>query len=521
MMKKILLFILYLSGFAVYSQQVKWAKQYPKGIIVSEPRQIISFPNGIVVSGWEDSYPSSYLSIAFICAIDSTGNKLWSDSLFTDPHHTASQAGLALSTDNSIYMGGNFDDTLITQTGNFISNCSSGNIFLTKYDLNGQLKWVKTFGNQSRAELRDLEPDASNNIIMLIGINDSITLTGQVYNSLGEKDLLVVKIDSAGQVIWTKQISGNIASDKIKVLNSGSIMIFGKFIDTLFYDAINYSGPSSMAEPQFFFTKLSPTGAATGCTFFPYAAEPEVEVLNDKLIITGLYTWHAVGTTVQLWDTLGNFSWSKTIPNHSLGYEDHCLNNITALDSTGFWLFGQELDYGVMINANDDVRKISLLKYDFNSNIIVNDSFQIAMPQGSRYVPFSGITHDQFNNIYCTSTFIDTVVFGSYALASAEQTLFVTKFNLDNLLTSIESNIPKDNEKNIFPNPSSGIFTLSISKSHETKICVYDPLGNCLLKNNYLNETNLMIDISNQPKGIYFIEIISDEKRIVKKVVMQ
>lgn len=71
----------------------------------------------------------------------------------------------------------------------------------------------------------------------------------------------------------------------------------------------------------------------------------------------------------------------------------------------------------------------------------------------------------------------------------------------------------------IFPNPSSGIFTLQ-NLSAETNVCVYDVLGNCLLNKLFVKKTDQQIDLSTQPKGIYFIEMISEGERVVKKIVL-
>lgn len=75
---------------------------------------------------------------------------------------------------------------------------------------------------------------------------------------------------------------------------------------------------------------------------------------------------------------------------------------------------------------------------------------------------------------------------------------------------------------NIFPNPSSGIFTIGFNKPNaDTKIFIYDVFGNCVLSNFIPKELNQRIDLSNQPKGIYFIEMISGEQRQSKKIVLQ
>ena len=74
----------------------------------------------------------------------------------------------------------------------------------------------------------------------------------------------------------------------------------------------------------------------------------------------------------------------------------------------------------------------------------------------------------------------------------------------------------------IYPNPSSGIFTVNLkNKTVETKICVHDVLGNCVLDKVAVKNTNQEIDLSSKPKGIYFLEIVSDGERAMKKIVLE
>ncbi|MGZ4033504.1 MAG: RCC1 domain-containing protein, partial [Bacteroidia bacterium] len=74
----------------------------------------------------------------------------------------------------------------------------------------------------------------------------------------------------------------------------------------------------------------------------------------------------------------------------------------------------------------------------------------------------------------------------------------------------------------VSPNPSTGNFTVNLKNTTvATQICVYDVFGNCLWNKSCRNETSPKIDISSQPKGIYFMEIVSDNKRSVNKIVLQ
>ena len=73
------------------------------------------------------------------------------------------------------------------------------------------------------------------------------------------------------------------------------------------------------------------------------------------------------------------------------------------------------------------------------------------------------------------------------------------------------------NNLNIGPNPSSGIFTIN-STDRINSVIVYDYLGNIIL-NNSLNASSYNINLSNQPNGIYFVTIKSNEKMTVQKLI--
>jgi hypothetical protein len=77
-------------------------------------------------------------------------------------------------------------------------------------------------------------------------------------------------------------------------------------------------------------------------------------------------------------------------------------------------------------------------------------------------------------------------------------------------------------EVNVFPNPSSGIFTIQMENCRVgTRITVHDVLGSCLLERKCRGETSQEINLSCQPRGIYFVELLSGDEKVVRKVVVQ
>ena len=63
----------------------------------------------------------------------------------------------------------------------------------------------------------------------------------------------------------------------------------------------------------------------------------------------------------------------------------------------------------------------------------------------------------------------------------------------------------------VYPNPTSGIFTIDRNNTDLDGCCfrIYDAFGKLLISNNLTKESNT-IDLSNQPAGIYFLQLIED-----------
>ena len=79
-----------------------------------------------------------------------------------------------------------------------------------------------------------------------------------------------------------------------------------------------------------------------------------------------------------------------------------------------------------------------------------------------------------------------------------------------------------DDNISIYPNPTNGIIKINLEEfaktSRVSNIIITDITGKIII-NYQLSSTNSKIDISNQPAGIYFIKIQTENKIIVKKII--
>jgi hypothetical protein len=91
-----------------------------------------------------------------------------------------------------------------------------------------------------------------------------------------------------------------------------------------------------------------------------------------------------------------------------------------------------------------------------------------------------------------------------------------------NMFTDVGTTGTEVLDVEVYPNPSSGIITVHLNKKTvETKICVYDALGKCLLEKVFTKNDKEKIDLTYLPKGLYSLEIEADGHNLIKKLVLQ
>lgn len=115
------------------------------------------------------------------------------------------------------------------------------------------------------------------------------------------------------------------------------------------------------------------------------------------------------------------------------------------------------------------------------------------------------------------------IVVAGYSVYTNGPFWHVIRFNNNTVVSGI-SEYGSNNELdvNIYPNPSSGIFTINLkNQTVKTEICIHDILGNCVLDKMSVKNNNQGIDLSHQPKGVYFVEISSGDERTIKKIVLE
>jgi hypothetical protein len=77
-----------------------------------------------------------------------------------------------------------------------------------------------------------------------------------------------------------------------------------------------------------------------------------------------------------------------------------------------------------------------------------------------------------------------------------------------------------DNAFSIYPNPSRGLVNIDFENRATTRVKIYDANGKLIIERAMANSHN-QLDISDQPKGVYFITINQNGNEISKKLILE
>ena len=102
--------------------------------------------------------------------------------------------------------------------------------------------------------------------------------------------------------------------------------------------------------------------------------------------------------------------------------------------------------------------------------------------------------------------------------SDSETLQFSTPLNGLIALSSTNFNTQDSKQVTLFPNPTRGLLTIA-SKDAITAFHVFDHLGRKV--NQYNAIQNNQIDLSHLEDGIYFVEIISAERKVVQKLILK
>ncbi|MBL7920573.1 MAG: T9SS type A sorting domain-containing protein [Bacteroidia bacterium] len=485
----------------------------------------------------------------YITKFDVNGNFIWAKNIGS----TDSEYGKALKIDanGDILIAGTFQGTVDFDPNAGINNLTATggtDMFILRLDANGNFIWAEDIGS-SYTDPKSLTIDNNGNILttgVFSGVNDFdpgaavFSITGQ-----GNNDIFVLKLTSSGNFVWAKAVgeSGFDNGESVTVDATGNCYVTGYFQNTADFDpgAGTYSLTSTGGDEIFIF-KLDLSGnfvwakriGNTGSDL----ARSIISDASNNIYLTGFFT----GTTdfdpdagvfnlvaggpleafILKLNSSGNLVWAKCTNSggstcEALSIQLDIQGNVY---TTG--IFQNTTDFDPSTNTStltsNGSNDIYILKLDPSGNFLWVRGFG-----NSNFEAAYSIAVYNTNSVYTTGGYTGTVDFDPNGTVNNQtsigsQDIFIHK--LSELNVGIKPNSSSLSDITVFPNPFNDKLTVQFAPSLQgSHIELYNLLGTLIYTD--IITSNQEIDMSKQPKGIYFIRIGMNEKTVTKKIIKE
>ena len=168
-----------------------------------------------------------------LAKFDSNGNHLWSKRF----GGINGDGGISISIDSygNLYVTGCFGSSTIDFGGGTLTNAGGLDIFIAKFDGNGNHLWSKRFGGSGGDLGHSVSVDSSGNIYLTGWFTSStIDFGGGALTNAGGGDIFLARFDSNGNHIWSKRFGGSSDNQgfSVSVDSLGNVYGTGYFVSS-------------------------------------------------------------------------------------------------------------------------------------------------------------------------------------------------------------------------------------------------------------------------------------------------
>ena len=532
----------------------------------------IHFGGYTVMNSTTTNPPYSSDEDDFLVKYAPNGPVLWATQTFeknNNPNTGGNDAPVSVCPDNfgSVYLSGNFIDTLFIGSYTFITKeivPYSQNMYLAKYSSNGNLLWAKQaicVNDSSFINQQDISSDNDGNIYVIGGFANTVNIGGQIVitpHSLIENTFLA-KYDSSGNVIWARQSTGNTLYGSTSFSNAtdikGNIFITGEFDDTVVFGPYKLSTITPYGNHNCFIAKYDSAGNViwaknpiipsvhSGGTGWALTTDLSGNVyLGGDFIDTMIFAQDTIvsnnnaGFFLVKYAPNGNVLWAKSAK--VLDNNDWGIYGLSSDNSKHIYLsangYGEGPGTDIIAFAGDtlsikDTAEYDgpsvIFKLDSNGNVICSSIIPVG---GGGDNPTSVASDTSGNHVYLGAAASSVDIFGKDTIDPFAYPInhiqhgnyfpFVARWqecDSNIIYAGVQNSKPVDAEVKVYPNPNNGAFTLALQNVNEpAQVEIYNMLGESICKKS-LNPTNISINLSGQPAGVYFYRAITNTGSLI------
>jgi hypothetical protein len=466
----------------------------------------------------------------FLAKYDPLGNLLWAQRFGGTSNDRGT--AVATDKDGNVFLTGYFySPTIIFGTDTLKNAGNVGDIFIVKFDGLGNIIWAKREGAVALEIPHSIHIDGNNNIIVAGRFSsNSITFGTTTLLQAGSMDVFIVKYNPEGNILWAKGAGGG-SNDEGYALssdNAGNIYLAGYFTQPANFGSVKLT---SAGQADMFIAKYDPSGNVlwakrAGGKGDDRATGLQTDATGNSYI-TGFFTNDSISfgqilipndsvdnSFIAKYDTDGNVIWAKGIGGDCEAKELAIHNNNVYISGT---FNADTLKYGtstLIVAGNSD---FFLLNCDTNGNanwVIKQTS------DGTSGESAVSVATDNSGNVIITGFFSsEPLTFGTTGLNSVRGfNMFVAKLGS---APTKSVDLSNSGEFNIYPNPGNGRFTLTSAGTIHS-IDIYSISGVKVFNMNNINtQNNSEINLTSFSPGIYLLKANVSGKQYSRKIIIQ
>jgi len=383
-----------------------------------------------------------------------------------------------------------------------------------KYNANGVEQWViRSNGyNNGNDAASDLAVDGAGNLVV-VGQRDSYFST--------------MKINPNGVGIWGSSISSGVALDKatsVTIDDFDNVYVTGESHNytngnytIIAYMTVKYSANGTKQWSAVYKNAANepPAGIEVDGSGNVYVTGTTPNTYNDDYVVlkynsAGAQEWIAIYDGAPCSSNPpsnpGNVGYWCVPGDHAKGMAIDDNGNVYVTGTS--YVTSQGYDIAtVKFNTNGGQEWVKTYNGSKNGN---EGATAIAVDGKGKNIYVSGsVVNSQYSD-YATIKY--TVKGGKNRMAPETE---------EDLAIDAEESIDMENRISIYPNPTNGIFMIETGSQGQFEVNIYGPTGQLVIKETLGDSYQSKFDLSEYPKGIYFIQLISGGKIENRKIVVQ
>lgn len=477
----------------------------------------ITSDNGFILAGYTN------FDNAYILKLNSNGDTIWTKNI--DAGGMDLLYSVQQTEDDGFVFGG--------RTSGF--GAGGQDMFLIKTDSNGDNQWTRAIGGTADETVNSIIQTADGGFI----------IAGNTYSfGAGLNDFYIVKTNSSGSILWAKSIGGTGNDNAYSITTT---------VDSA-YVAVGLTTSAGAGDRDILAVKLDKNGNIVWTKTYGGTGDDRAnsiqQTIDGGFVISGVTNSFGAGSydfnLIKI-DASGNLSWEKTFG----GTGDEWAYSIQPTTGSGFILAGYSTSFGqggsdyylVKTNSVGDtiwtrtfggaMAEIGTFAKQTSDNGYAVIGYGQSFAVGS--YDFHFVKTDSNGNGICNQNSTNTVVNNptstvttpsltvlSGGISNSASSTVSGGATINSLCTNVGIQLPKQAEPSFtfYPNPARQYFHISLPSHQTFNLKVVDITGHIVYNNNKAT-SNITVDCSNFSSGVYFVKAVNERTVLMGKLIKQ